>query len=110
MLGFHYLSGNIAAWIISVLFAYITNRLFVFSSQVKGAVFVIRECAAFFACRLFSGVVDTTAMYVLIDLLHSPDILVKVSVNAVVIIFNYVVSKQVVFKKENRDEDEVRLT
>lgn len=106
--GLHYMSANIVAWIASVLFAYITNRLFVFVSQSKGLILILGECAAFFGCRLFSCLMDTTGMYVMIDLLHCNDLFVKIITNIVVIILNYIFSKQVVFKK--KDQDEVSIT
>lgn len=103
----HYMASNIAAWIASVMFAYITNRLFVFVSQSKGLLCIIGECAAFFGCRLFSGLADTTIMYVMINLIHLNDMFVKIIANLIVIILNYVFSKQVIFK--NKDQKEVNI-
>lgn len=100
----YYIISNVIAWIASVLFAYITNRIFVFVSQGKGFVFILREFSAFLGCRLFSGLMDTTSMYVMINLLHLNDLLVKIIANAIVIILNFVFSTQVVFKSKDQEE------
>jgi putative flippase GtrA len=102
--GIQYLASNVMAWSISVLFAYVTNRIFVFTSQGKGLVSIIRECLKFIGCRLFSGLVDTTTMYMMIDLLHFNDLLVKVIANIIVIILNYGLSKEVVFQDKGQGE------
>ena len=46
------LTANVVGWIICVIFAYVTNRTWVFQNKAYGAVKVIRECASFFAGRL----------------------------------------------------------
>lgn len=104
LFGIQYIISNVIAWIVSVLFAYVTNRLFVFASKGKGLIFILRECSAFIGCRLFSGLVDTTTMYVMIDLLHFNDLLVKIIANIFVIILNYVFSKRIIFKDKDRGE------
>jgi len=104
LLGIQYLFSNVAAWIVSVLFAYVTNRLFVFASSGKGLKFILKECSAFIGCRLFSGLLDTTIMYVMIDLLHLNDLFVKIIANILVIILNYGLSKQIVFKDKSQGE------
>ncbi|HWP96460.1 MAG TPA: GtrA family protein [Syntrophomonadaceae bacterium] len=104
ILGVQYIASNVAAWITSVLFAYVTNRLFVFASKGKGLIFIIRECSAFIGCRMFSGLVDTTTMYVMIDLLHFNDLFVKIIANISVIILNYGFSKRVVFQDKGQGE------
>jgi putative flippase GtrA len=100
--GIPYLASNLIAWIVSVLFAYETNRLFVFASKGKGLIFVVRECSTFIGCRLFSGLADTTTMYVMIHLLHFNDLLVKVIANTLVIILNYGFSKRIVFQDKGQ--------
>lgn len=55
-LGINYLVSNVIAWFLSVLFAYITNRKWVFESKSSN---IIKECGLFFGGRLFSGIVDT---------------------------------------------------
>ena len=60
ILNIHYLISNIIAWFLSVLFAYITNRIWVFKSKNEN---ILKEFGLFISGRIFSGVLDTTLMY-----------------------------------------------
>ena len=91
----NYIYSNIIAWFLSVLFAYITNRIWVFESKSSN---IIKEASYFFAGRIFSGVLDTGLMYVFIDLLSFGDEFSKIIIQVIVVIVNYVLSKYVVFK------------
>ena len=93
--GIHYLVSNILAWFFSVLFAYITNRIWVFESKNDN---IIKECSLFFGGRLFSGVVDTALMYLFIDVLLISDFISKIVIQIIVVVLNYVISKLIVFK------------
>lgn len=101
------LVSNVLAWLLSVLFAYVTNRSFVFSSKASGAKAIAGECLGFFAGRLATGILDTILMVILVDIFALNDILTKCFVNVVVIILNYVISKLFVFRKrEDRAKGE----
>ena len=89
---------TVIAWILSVIFAYLTNRRFVFQSRQKGTA-AVKEAASFFAARITSGVLDVLIMWVFADLLLFNDKLVKLASNVFVVLFNYVASKLVVFRK-----------
>lgn len=91
----NYLISNILAWFFSVLFAYVTNRIWVFESRNDN---IFKECILFFGGRLFSGVVDTGLMYLFIDILSIGDFISKIVIQVIVVILNYVISKLVVFK------------
>ena len=93
--------STIAAQIISILFAYITNKIFVFESKTSGKKELLREMISFFACRALSAVMDVVIMYITVDLLHFNDIVMKIISNIIVIILNYVFSKIIIFKKKN---------
>lgn len=95
VLGINYLISNILAWFFSVLFAYITNRIWVFESKSPD---ILKEASLFFGGRIFSGAVDTALMYLFIDILVIGDLASKIIVQIVVIILNYVFSKLIVFK------------
>lgn len=96
VLGINYLISNVVAWFFSVLFAYITNRKWVFESRSPN---ILKECGLFFGGRIFSGAVDTALMYLFIDILTIGDMISKIVVQVIVIILNYVFSKLIVFKK-----------
>ncbi|MBQ6376505.1 MAG: GtrA family protein [Lachnospiraceae bacterium] len=86
------------AWCVSVLFAYFTNRKWVFHSTADGRRAVLKEMAAFFACRLGTGVLDLGIMYVFADQLQFHDVAVKAVSNILVIVLNYVFSKVLIFR------------
>ena len=95
VLGVNYLISNIIAWFFSVLFAYITNRIWVFESKSPN---ILKEMALFFGGRIFSGVVDTALMYLFIDVMMIGDTISKIVVQIIVIVLNYIFSKLIVFK------------
>lgn len=95
VLGVNYLISNIFAWFFSVLFAYITNRIWVFESKNSN---ILKEMSLFFGGRIFSGAVDTALMYLFIDILMIGDFISKIIIQVIVVILNYVFSKLIVFK------------
>lgn len=99
MLGIHYLAANAVAWVLSVLFAYITNRIWVFESRNTAFSAVAKEIMLFTGCRLFSGVVDMGVMFVGVDVLLCNSMIMKVISNVIVVVMNYVFSKLLIFKK-----------
>ncbi len=92
-------AANFSAWVFSVLFAFYTNRRFVFRSSVRGSGPVSRELAKFFASRIFSGALDMALMYVFVAVLLVEELPVKVAVNVIVIVVNYLTSLAFVFRK-----------
>ena len=86
------------AWLLSVLFAYATNRKWVFESTASGAKAIAGEMAKFFAGRVATGVMDVVIMFVSVDLLGAPDMVMKILSNVLVIVLNYFISKLLVFK------------
>ncbi len=94
-----------AAWAAAVLFAYITNKLFVFESRSFEKSLMIRELASFFTCRLLTGVLDLAVMYICVERFGWNDMIMKVISNALVIVINYVASKLLIFKKSVEDQN-----
>ena len=92
--------SNVISWICAVTFAYVTNRTWVFEDKAHGAKPVAVECAAFFAGRLFTLVVETLLLNVMTTTLKMQEIIAKIIVSIVTIILNYIISKLFVFKKE----------
>ena len=99
-LGVSNVLSNIAAWVLSVLFAFITNKLWVFESKSLNFKLFMKELGSFTACSLATGVLDLGIMFVGVDLLKGPAIILKIASNVIVIILNYVMSKIFVFKKK----------
>lgn len=92
--------SNIIAWAISLVFAYITNRLYVFESKKYTINKIIAELISFVGCRLFSGILDIVSFYVLVDIVKINDILAKIIISIAVIILNYIFSKFIIFRKK----------
>lgn len=96
LLSVNYIISNIISWFFSVLFAYVTNRLWVFESKNSN---IFKEISLFFGGRLFSGVIDTFLMFLFISVLLINDDISKIVIQVIVIILNYVISKVIVFKE-----------
>lgn len=89
--------SNCAAWIASVVFAFFTNKFFVFESHDSSCLVMVREFALFVAARLATGALDVLIMYVFVDILSLNPLLFKVLANIMVIVLNFVFSKLFVF-------------
>lgn len=93
------LTANTLAWVFSVAFAFLTNKVFVFRSKSFAARQVLRELTSFVGARLFSLAVDTAGMWLLVDVLTWNDWLAKILMNVIVVVINYVFSKLFIFKR-----------
>ena len=94
----NYMIANVISWVISVLFAYVTNRIFVFKSKSEN---IILEIYQFFKYRVFSFLIEILLIYIFVELINIDDMISKVIVQVIVIVLNYVFSKLFVFKKES---------
>ena len=92
--------SNVIAWIIAVLFAYVTNKLYVFDSKTTKKQELAKEIISFFSARIFTLVVETIFLKIVIDELGLNEILMKIISNVIVIVLNYVFSKIFIFKKD----------
>lgn len=87
--------ANIVSWIISVTFAYITNRIYVFKSKNKR----VKELLKFCSSRLTTLFLDMFLMFILVTKLNLNDKTIKLIIAILIIIINYITSKIFVFKK-----------
>ena len=92
-----YQISNIIAWIISVTFAFITNKLYVFESKTNDK--ILKEIISFYSLRLFSLGIDIFTMYIMVSILSIDDLIAKVVANIIVIVINYITSKLITFRK-----------
>ena len=99
----HYIYANVIAWFLSVVFAYVTNRIYVFEKVNFSPVAIIREIVLFFGARFLSGAIETGSLFVMVDLMKLGEGIAKVVVAVVVVILNYIFSKLIVFKKYGRN-------
>lgn len=102
---FNYLSfsaavSNIIAWVFAVLFAFATNKPFVFNSRDWSREVVLPEFIKFIGCRFGSGLAETVLLYVFVDWLNFNGNVWKLLLSIMVVVLNYVFSKFIVFKGE----------
>lgn len=96
----NYLLANAIAWILAVIFAYITNKFWVFESKEINSKYILKEFFSFFGCRVFSGAIEMFMMFILVSIMSFNDFIVKIITNVVVVVLNYIFSKLLIFKKK----------
>ena len=90
--------------IIAILFAYITNRIFVFKSKISGFKAITLEMLSFFAARLATMVFEVIFMFVTVNVFALQPLLMNIIAQFVIVVLNYVFSKLCIFKKEDSAE------
>ena len=88
--------ANVTSWVIVVIFLYFLNRKYVFKSKNKR---IFGEFVSFALGRVFTLVLETIVIYLVVDLLSGSDLVGKIFGQVVVIITNYILSKFLIFKK-----------
>lgn len=107
---------NVIAWAVSVAFAYVTNKLFVFESKSWKVSVLSKEIPSFVGARVFSLGVESLGLLIFITWLHFDRFklellgftldgitLTKIGLAVIVVIMNYVFSKFVIFKKSEKE-------
>ena len=92
------LIANIFSWILAVIFAYLTNRIWVFKNIAQDIKGILQEVVSFFSGRILTLVIEEIILYIGITLLEFNSIATKIIGQIVVIISNYFISKLLVFK------------
>lgn len=93
-----YMAANLAAQVAAILFAYVTNRIWVFESKVHGFKGIVTEMVKFGGARVLSLLLNMLVMFVGVDLFSCNDKVVKLIASVFVIVANYVFSKLFVFR------------
>lgn len=89
--------ANIISWICCVTFAYFTNRIFVFKSKNDKK---LKEAFKFYSSRIATLLMDMAIMFIFVTCLHLNDKIMKLVVQVIVTVANYIISKLFVFKKK----------
>ena len=108
-----YLVNNAIAWVVGVVFAYVTNKLFVFESKSWDLKLITKEITGFLGARIFSFLVEEGGMFLFISVLGlgekslalagftiTGQFIVKILLAVIVVVLNYVFSKFFVFRKQ----------
>ena len=99
MLGLSASVSNMISWVVSVAFAFLTNKPFVFRSHDWSAKTVVPELTKFVGSRIASGALETGIIFVTVDCLLWNGNIMKLITSVLVVIINYVASKLLVFRK-----------
>ena len=106
-----YLISNIFAWFFSVVFAYVTNKIFVFQSKSWAFKTLLKEVSSFFSSRVLTFLIEEFGLFVLVDVLQmknvnldafvtviSGEMIAKIIISVIVVVLNYIFSKLFIFK------------
>ena len=106
VLGFNITVANAVAWFVAVLFAFFTNKFFVFRSEEKQVKLFFIELFSFFGSRILTGIIEIVLPEFLVGLglnisvFNIPGFVAKVATSIIVVVLNYILSKFFVFNKE----------
>ena len=95
------------SWIFAVLFAFFTNKVFVFGSRSFEKKLFLRELVSFIGARFFSYLLELGFMLVTVDVLLWNKFAMKLIAQVFVLVLNYIFSKFIIFKKKKENEKEV---
>lgn len=90
--------SNFISVIISILFAYVTNKLFVFQSQCQNMNELIKEATKFISARLLTMLIEVGGVFLLVNIIGQDEVIGKLETQIIVLISNYLISKCLVFK------------
>lgn len=99
--GLHELVANVFSWLITVLFAFVTNRVWVFKAGTTSVKACLTQMCIFYAGRVLTLAVEETILFIFITRLCFPSVPVKIAAQIIVILLNYVISKRLVFHTDS---------
>ncbi|OOM73836.1 GtrA family protein [Clostridium sp. BL-8] len=100
ILSVEYVLSTIIAWMLAVLFAYFTNKIWVFDSKSMELNLIVKEAFYFFVARLLSLGFTIIWMIFSVEIAKSDEFTAKLLANIFVVIMNYFFSKLIIFKKK----------
>lgn len=86
------------SWFVSVLFAFVTNKIWVFQSKTNGIKAYLSEAFKFFSARFGTLLFELAFMFIFVTVLHQNESLFKLIAQVIIIVLNYILSKLLVFK------------
>ena len=96
----HYMAATALSWVLTVVFAYWTNRTFVFKSTNKDAQSLGKEFLSFIGARVATEVLELALMFLMVDCVDLNEYLSKFACQVIVIVANYFMSKLWIFKEK----------
>ncbi|MDO4889192.1 MAG: GtrA family protein [Candidatus Saccharibacteria bacterium] len=98
-LNFDITISNVAAWVITIIFVYISSKFFVFKTANKTKRESTKEFITFVLARLATLGIEILLLNLTIEAMHMNELVAKTAAQVVVIILNYILSKLFVFTK-----------
>ena len=96
-----FILANVLSWICAVIFAYITNKKFVFNTTTSNKKEEIKVFSMFVSSRITTLLIELAFMFITVKVILINDKIAKVIAQFIVIVLNYVLSKLFIFKKKN---------
>lgn len=100
IINFNVAVSNTISWMIAVMFAYITNKKYVFMSKTINNKELFKEITSFFSARIFTLILETIFLWIVINELKFNEIFMKIISNIFVIFLNFIFSKIFIFKNK----------
>lgn len=102
-LGMYYQTANIISWVLAVVFAYGTNKKYVFKSKYEGFNNTLKEMGSFVSSRIASLGAEIVSMYFFVQICQIDDNVVKLMNQVLVTVLNYILSKFWVFRNSRKN-------
>ena len=99
-LGFGVVLSNSMSHIAAIVFAFFSNKVWVFKSQSFTGSVILKESLKFIFSRLIAYAIDTLLLVLLVYALRQNPLASRLATIILVVVFNFVVSKYVVFSKK----------
>lgn len=96
-----FILANVLSWICAVIFAYVTNKKFVFNTTTSNKKEEIKVFSMFVSSRITTLLIELAFMFITVKVMLINDKIAKVVAQFIVIVLNYILSKLFVFKKKN---------
>ncbi len=91
--------ANILSILCAIIFAYFTNKIFVFRSHSNSTLELLKEAISFVISRGFTILVEVGGVFLMVNILKLDPMLSKVMLSVIVIVLNYIISHFFVFKE-----------
>jgi putative flippase GtrA len=92
--------ANILSWVSACTFAYFTNRKWVFENKDKAN---LKEASKFYLSRVSTLLIDMGLMFIFVTKMGVNDKIMKLIVQVIVVILNYIFSKFIVFREKKNE-------
>ncbi len=100
------IAATVMSWILTVIFAFFTNKLFVYRSREWKVKLLFKEIVGFFSCRFSTGVFNCCWMILFVDWIGFNGVIMKILAAFIVGILNYTIALLLIFKEGKNQQME----